>query len=725
MSTKYEDFEIVVEGVAGTEIYTVNVRQPCGGKVGDASSSFNFSQIKNSNDFLIVANADVDRNFKGSSNGKAADFTLNYRKSLTEANAKEIGNNLSQVLFKNEVLKILGECEQYCQANNSALRIRLDLSRTPKLAEIPWEYLRTSNNSNFLCLDNDFTLVRYLRTSAAIKPLKVVLPLRILVMAATPKDLSALAKNDEIEAIKKALGELSSEDIEIVVLPQSTSSSLEGALQQAQDNNTPFHILHFIGHGAFDKDRQEGVLLFEDNQQNKSIIQSERLAALLQKFNPDLRLVILNACEGAKVSAANTYSSVAAKIIQIAQIPAVIAMQYSISDPAAIIFATFFYQQLAVGKSLEEAVYESRLKVNDPAEYQKLNKQPPTTEEWATPVLYLRADNGNLFDIKKIEIPIKLEGHYEALKILLESCNLVVFIGLDVNLMNRPVYDSWQPKKVLPSANELCSFFSSAYKISPPASSLAVLAKKLQLKGNVLSDTFAPTFKDSTKTSKLYQVIGSLTKKITEKLPEKPEDIKDPLHCSLLFVTTTYDCLLEKSFEDAGIKQYHIVCYSRNETGNWIFNHSFYDNGNFVKTALVPPNTPNEYTGLRNKYPVILKLSGEIKIDSTFAITEDDFITFAHSNLSDLLPKDLLGQINTSRHLYLGYDLQNWTLRLLWNRICENQNRQKKESSYAVIFDDKNDPNADYWDEYKVKFAVANLEDYVAGLEEYVLKQLG
>lgn len=41
----YENFEIVVEKVGNVELYTVNVRQACGGKAGDASSSFRLAEI--------------------------------------------------------------------------------------------------------------------------------------------------------------------------------------------------------------------------------------------------------------------------------------------------------------------------------------------------------------------------------------------------------------------------------------------------------------------------------------------------------------------------------------------------------------------------------------------------------------------------------------------------------------------------------------------------------
>ena len=345
------------------------------------------------------------------------------------------------------------------------------------------------------------------------------------------------------------------------------------------------------------------------------------------------------------------------------------------------------------------------------------------TEEWATPVFYLRAESGHLFDIRIPKPPENLVGHYTTLQTILPTCNFVIFIGLDVNVSNRPYFSSWKPDRGLPNAAELCSYISEKQQINPPITSLASLVKKLQLKRRLYPDDIARLFSPPPKPIKIYRIWAEIARKITDNLPET---IVDPLHCSMLFVTTTYDFSLEKSFSAAGITKYNTVCYNLSMSGNWIFSHSFFENGNLIfKNDLVAPeNTPNEYKKLGNKYPIILKLPGEITSDLNYAITEDDFFAFANKSLSELLPADLLGQINTSRHLYLGYDLQNWTLRLLLNRICENQSPPKKKTSCAVIFDENDDPNVDFWKEQNILLAPANLEDYVAGLEKYVLNQM-
>jgi formylglycine-generating enzyme required for sulfatase activity len=70
-------------------------------------------------------------------------------------------------------------------------------------------------------------------------------------------------------------------------------------------------------------------------------------------------------------------------------IPAVVAMQFEISDRAACAFAEEFYAALAQGYPVDAGLAEAR----------KAIYCLPEDVEWGTPVLYLRAPDGVLFDV--------------------------------------------------------------------------------------------------------------------------------------------------------------------------------------------------------------------------------------------------------------------------------------------------------------------------------------
>ena len=149
------------------------------------------------------------------------------------------------------------------------------------------------------------------------------------------------------------------------------------------------HILHFIGHGAFDEDRKEGVLVMEDTDGKAKRIESDGLRVLVQGKSR-LRLVVLNSCLGTEGDDSQPFSSVAAGLIQ-SGIPAVIAMQSEISDDAAREIAETFYKSLALNMPVDAAMTEAR---------RRIFLFDRGSLEWATPILYMQVSDGQLFQFK-------------------------------------------------------------------------------------------------------------------------------------------------------------------------------------------------------------------------------------------------------------------------------------------------------------------------------------
>ena len=102
-----------------------------------------------------------------------------------------------------------------------------------------------------------------------------------------------------------------------------------------------------------------------------------------------LRLAFLNACEGGRTSDAELFSSVGAVLTR-RGIPAVISMQFDITDVAALEFARLFYDALARGMPVDVAVTTART---------GLSIRMPDSIEWATPMLHMRAPDGRLFAV--------------------------------------------------------------------------------------------------------------------------------------------------------------------------------------------------------------------------------------------------------------------------------------------------------------------------------------
>jgi len=208
-------------------------------------------------------------------------------------------------------------------------------------------------------------------------------PIRVLVMISSPSDYPALDGEAEWKRLNESLADLiSAGTISVERMDDATLSALQQRLRRSE-----YHIFHFIGHGEFDQALQEGVLLLERANKRGHRVGSQYLGMLLHDHNT-LRLAILNACEGARSSRQDPFAGSAQSLVQ-QGIPAVIAMQFEIADDVASTFAHEFYGALADGLPIDAAVTEAR----------KAIFAGGREIEWATPVLYLRAPDGRIFDV--------------------------------------------------------------------------------------------------------------------------------------------------------------------------------------------------------------------------------------------------------------------------------------------------------------------------------------
>ncbi len=254
----------------------------------------------------------------------------------------------------------------------------------PELAALPWEYLYDEAEGDYICLGTETPLIRYLELPQPPKPLTIQPPLRILGMVASPADLPQLDVELEKRQMAEAIKHLQDEgQVSLTWLEGPTWRDLQKAMRDG-----PWHVFHFIGHGDFDASEQEGLVALADEQGKSNLLSATQMGRLLAS-HASLRLVVLNSCEGARASETDLFSSTGAVLTR-RGIPAVVSMQYAISDRAALEFSRMFYDTLAEGLPVDAAVTEARIAIS---------MTMRESFEWGTPVLHMRASDGHLFDI--------------------------------------------------------------------------------------------------------------------------------------------------------------------------------------------------------------------------------------------------------------------------------------------------------------------------------------
>jgi len=365
---QYLDFELKIER-EGDHYAARVLRSP----VGEAASTFTLPFSEDRLALLVLK-------LGGLRSGTRA-----IRSEEIEA-ARELGGKLFEAVFGGEVRACLrSSLDEAQRQEGTGLRLKLRLQETPELADLPWEYLYDSSLDRFIAQSNQTPIVRYVEMPERIKPLTIQLPLQVLVMVSSPDDpnYAPLDVGRESAMLRQALDPLSRTGrVRVEWLERATLAALQRRLQGG-----PYHIFHFIGHGGFDKKTEEGVLVLEDEQRRGWLADGHRIGALLHDHR-SLRLAVLNSCEGARNSKTDPFAGVATTLIR-QGIPAIVAMQFEITDDAAITFAGEFYAALARGFPVDAAVAEGR----------KAIYLRPNDVEWGTPVLYTRAPDGVLFEV--------------------------------------------------------------------------------------------------------------------------------------------------------------------------------------------------------------------------------------------------------------------------------------------------------------------------------------
>lgn len=362
----YLDFEIEVVHVGGRE-YEVASRSPAGEARGMMRFPFDDLALKSRLQDLHIALMRSGR-------------TRRRIPSPQEQAVQSFGLDLFNFLIAGDVRAGYDVSQREAVGAGKGLRLVLRI-RDPQLAALPWEFLYDPRKAEYVCLSRHTPIVRYTDLVQPVQPLAVQPPLRILGMAVSPNDLDSLDMEREKQRVQEAVRRLQG----LVTLKWLGGRTWRDIQDEMQGG--PWHIFHFIGHGGFDRRSDEGFIALADDDGRTFELSATKLARLLD--HPYLKLVLLNACEGAHSSDLDVFSSTASILVR-SGIPSVLAMQYEITDDAAIEFSRSFYRAVARGMSIEAAVSEARKAVSVAIS---------NTVEWGTPVLYLRAPDGHLFDV--------------------------------------------------------------------------------------------------------------------------------------------------------------------------------------------------------------------------------------------------------------------------------------------------------------------------------------
>lgn len=291
------------------------------------------------------------------------------------------GGLLYDRLFQGKIRDLFNtSLGQSLRDDDSGLRIRLSIE-PPEISALPWELLYDQNGDSYLATSIRTPLTRYLSLFEPIKELKTPAPLKVLVVI---PEGSGLNVGKERAIVDQALARLGNRVVTRFLEGPVTRSVISQALTEER-----YHVFHFIGHGTFEQDEGYLVLNAENDSRAIDAISAPSFSGFFKDY-PWLRLIVLNSCQGAAVSATRPLAGMAAQLVR-RGVQAVIAMQYPIQDKAAILFAKEFYSKLCTGWDsgrVDVAVSHAR---------NRMYMDFPGTESFVVPVLFLRSPTGMIF----------------------------------------------------------------------------------------------------------------------------------------------------------------------------------------------------------------------------------------------------------------------------------------------------------------------------------------
>ena len=593
----------------------------------------------------------------------------------------EYGEKLRDCLFIPPVRDLLTKGREVLTGDPPVpLRLRLYIGPSaPELHGILWETLRDPHIPGALLTTNDnIPFSRYLSSwdwhAVRLRPKGA---LKALVVVADPEseEGTKLAKVDvegELKRAKAALGDIPMDvlcrceddacaELDLNVVGRPTLNAIIGHLREGIRLHEGYDILYLACHGKLVK----GVpmLWLEDDQGRISLVSAEEeeltseerrpgLVLLINQLDQLPRLIVLASCESAGTGSAWDEGALAALGPRLAEagVPAVLAMQGSVSMQTVAEFMPVFFEELIERDGqIDRALAYARATV--------LNNDRP---DWWMPVLFTRLYSGRLwyepqFAPADFDIWPALD-----MAIRKRKCTPVVGPGLIDFLLGTPqeIAAEWAESLHFPMAPHtrtdlprVARFLDTMYTKEFLLDHLEehLVQQVRQRHPNQLAGE-----PENSSLGHLIQVVGEKRREAETEafrvLAQLPLSI---------FITANPDGLLFDALKEADKDPQTALC-------PW--------NDYIEQPDSAYAHDPN-YVPSRDK-PLVYHLFGHLEQPISLVLSEDDYFEYliwaSHEMMRGAkseIPSDVSAALNKNALMFLGFQLDDWSFRVILHSI--------------------------------------------------------
>ena len=534
-------------------------------------------------------------------------------------------------------------------ANGDLCRLRLFIgSSALELQKLRWELLQKPDNHERLSTSDHVLFSRYLFSrdfrSVQLRPRGIIRGLiavsTLTTEHATKFGLAPIDAPAEIAGIRQAFSGLACDAIGAD--QPLTLTQLWRVLR-----NEEYDILYLLGHGT----AQARPVFFIEREEPGRLPYAEP-QEFVDRFSELLRvprLVVLGSCQSSL-----TNMALGPRLVE-AGIPAVVAMQDSISLPTLGAFTTTLFSALAMHGAIDQAVASAR---------DTIRNRPDC---WM-PVLFSRLKNNRIwFDAGFTSQP-NTPAFWNTIIDRAKRSKLVPVIGPgfgdyiqgDLRDLAKNLIDAHKLSRLLWSTDSFPQVCQSLLAVVGEHD-IAIDRVRQAIRQQVQRYHVGVLPEARFEKANLQDLLWEVRQVLCTGHRRDPYDLLAELDATV-FVTTTRDNLLARALEAKGKRPQVVECPWR---------------GGDALTAVLEPTTQN---------PIVYHVFGTFEHEENLVLTEDDFFEFLiqATNNRDLIPEVIRSKIIQGSLAFLGFHLTDWSLRVLQSIFRSQQSYRLSQKHVHV-----------------------------------------
>jgi hypothetical protein len=420
-----------------------------------------------------------------------------------------------------------------------------------------------------------------------------------------------------------------------------------------------YDILYLVCHGALIK--EEPWLWLEDEQGKVARTPGRDLVTHLKELTNRPRLIVLASCQSAGKSAGEALAALGPRLAE-AGVPAVIAMQGNITMDTVAEFMPVFFEELQRDGQIDRAISVARGRVRQRPDY------------WM-PALFMRLKSGRIW-----YVPGFGNGHqgFEKWPALLRSirrgqCTPVLGPGMYEPLLGSlpDIARRWAEAYHYPMApHERESLPQVAQYLTINQYRQAPYDELLEYLESYIQERYCKQLPEElchgrVPLDKLITSVGTWQRETQE---EEPYKVLAELPLPI-YVTTSPGNLLSDALREAGKDPQAVLC-------PW---NEYIEGMESVYTR-EPDYFPTP------ERPLVYHLFGHLNEPDSVVLTEDDYFDYLIGVTSnkDLIPSAVRRALADTALLFLGFQMDEWSFRVLFRSILSQQGGGRRDR-YAHI----------------------------------------